>query len=497
MVKPCETGATHREQQTDLRDVTQNITKPQPTPVPSPADWPPSHDGPEMDRRTRQTESLRLLWNSRRVLVRATVSALLISTLVAFLIPASYTSTTQLMPPDSQSSSGMAMLTALAKAGGGGLGSLTGDLLGLKSTGDLFVGMLRSESCQANLVQQFDLKKEYGVKLAGEARRRLDERTSIAEDRKSGIISITVTDRSPLRAAALANAYVDQLNALVTALSTSSAHRERVFLEDRLKLAKQDLDQASSELAQFSSQNSTLDMQQMGKAMLDAAGNVAAQLVAANSELQGLRRIYTDDNARVQALSARVEELRRQLARLQGGPGSGEDRSEPNLQTASVLPAVPAQTPYPSIRSLPLLGVKYSDFYRRSKIQETVYELLTEQYELAKIQEAKETPSVKVLDQARTPEKKSFPPRMQFIVLGTCLGLATSVVSVAVLSNLRAADPQDPRKLLVQEAVGALKGWMLGVSRNGVARSWATKAPGTNPAVSAPGPGADSGPQVL
>ena len=358
------------------------------------------------------------------------------------------------------------MITALAKAGGG-LGSMTGDLLGLKSTGALFVGMLRSETSQAKLVQQFDLKNVYSVKLIQDARATLDERTMISEDRKSGIITISVTDRSPQRAAALANAYVDELNSLVTDLSTSSAHRERVFLEDRLTVAKQDLDEASSDFAQFSSKNSTLDIQQMGKAMLDAAGNIAGQLIAAESELQGLRQIYTDDNARVQSLSARVAELRKQLARLQGGRGNAGDRVGPNVQAASLLPTRSTDVPYPSIRSLPLLGVKYGDYYRRSKIQETVYELLTEQYELAKIQEAKETPSVKVLDGAKIPEKRSFPPRMMFIVLGTFVVFASCLVWVGGTSSWRATDPQDPRKLLVQEAVGAVKARMSWVSRNG------------------------------
>lgn len=444
-----------------------------------------------MDRRAWHAGKLRLLWKSRRALARTAAAGFLISTLVAFLIPASYTSSTQLMPPDGQPSSGVAMMTALAKAGGG-MGPAAGDLLGLKSNGALFVGMLRSESSQAKLVQQFDLKSVYGVKLAEDARTRLDERTLIAEDRKSGIIVIRVTDRSPQRAAGLAKAYVDQLNSLVTELSTSSAHRERVFLEDRLKVAKQDLDEAASDFAQFSSKNSTLDIQQMGKAMLDAAGNIGGQLIAAESELQGLRQIYTDDNARVQSLSARVAELRRQLARLDGGPRQTTDHNPPNMpgpnrlgtnmpgpnrsgtnppganqpganqdgpkmQDASLVSAGSTDLSYPSIRSLPLLGVKYGDYYRRSKIQETVYELLTEQYELAKIQEAKETPSVKVLDAARVPEKKTFPPRTLLIGLGTFLACGLGVVWTAGLSRWRAADPEDPRRILFEEAMAALK----------------------------------------
>ena len=113
--------------------------------------------------------------------------------------------------------------------------------------------------------------------------------------------------------------------------------------------------------------------------------------------------------------------------------------------------------PYPTIRSLPLLGAKYADFYRRAKIQETVYELLTEQYELAKVQEAKETPSVKVLDPAKIPERKSFPPRLLIMVLGTFLAFAMSIVWVMASARWEEADPQDPRKVLLHEVAGALK----------------------------------------
>jgi len=446
--------------------------KPQAAPLPPyRPSMPAELDAPSADRRAEQTERLRMLWDARRVIAVTTLSAFLLSCFFSILIPASYTATTQLMPPDSESSSGIAMVSALAKAGGGP-GSLAGDVLGLKSTGSLFVGMLRSESSQLSLAERFDLKKVYGVTLTQDARAQLDERTVISEDRKSGIITISVTDVSPPRAAALANAYVDQLNTLVTDSSTSSAHRERVFLEDRLKVAKQELDQASSELAQFSSQNSTLDMQQMGKAMLDATGNVAAQLIAAESELQGLRQMYTDDNARVQSLSGRVAELRKQLARMQGGTAAV--RTGLNSPVAAAPPGQPGDMPYPTLRSLPILGVKYADYFRRAKIQETVYELLTEQYELAKIQEVKETPSVKVLDRARVPEKKSFPPRILIVIVGTFFASSTCLIGIAGLSRWHATDPQDPRKLFFREVardlfatVNAERAWRMWPSRDG------------------------------
>jgi uncharacterized protein involved in exopolysaccharide biosynthesis len=461
--------------------VTQTATKQQPEAALLPLTGEVSlPEAPFEDSREWQAERLRLLWGRRRFFSWAVAVGLLVSTLVAFSIPKSYTSTTQLMPPDPQSTSGMAMMAGMAAKAGGGLAGVAGDLLGLKSSGALFIGVLRSETSQDRLIQQFDLRKLYGTQLVIDARKKLDENTSISEDRKSGIITISVTDHSPQRAAALANAYVDELNSRASELSTSSAHRERVFLEERLKVAKQDLDDASNQLAQFSSKNNTLDIQQEGKAMLDTAGTIAGELIAAQSQLEGLRKIYTDQNSRVVSLKARVAELRRQLEKL-----GGTQRNAVNNPQASTLaksqPADPpsSQTadpsaakaggglPYPTLRSLPLLGAKYADYYRRAKIQETVYELLTEQYELAKVQEAKETPSVKVLDPARIPEKKSFPPRLVIMFLGTFLAFALSVVWVLGSARWEEADPQDPRKVFVQEVAGTLKAHVPWVSRNG------------------------------
>jgi uncharacterized protein involved in exopolysaccharide biosynthesis len=425
------------------------------------------------EARERQARLLRLLWDCRQALLGATAIGLLASTLVAFLIPSSYTSTTRLMPPDSQSSSGMAMMAAMAAKTAGGLAGVAGDLLGLKSSGALFIGVLRSQTAQDRLIQEFGLQKVYRTKLITDARTKLDEKTSISEDRKSGIITISVTDHDPKRATVLANGYVDQLNSLVAELSTSAAHRERVFLEERLKVAKRDLDDAGNQLAQFSSKNNTLDIQQEGKAMLDAAGTLAGQMIVAQSELEGLRQIYTDNNPRVRALNARVGELRKELDKLGGTPADAAKAANSSANVSNGMP-------YPTIRSLPLLGAKYADYYRRAKIQETVFELLTEQYELAKVEEAKETPSVKVLDPAQVPERKSFPPRLLIMFLGTFLVFSMSLACVLGAEHWRGSDPDDPRKILAKEVVATLKARTHWFSRNGAGAS-AERTKGSDP----------------
>ena len=215
---------------------------------------------------------LRPLWRERQFVYRVTAIGLVLATVVAFLIPKQYESTTRLMPPDNQSNTTMAMLAAMTSKVGAGLGSYAGSLLGVKSSGEVFVGILQSRTVQDHLVNRFDLKKAYHVKLWEDARKRLASNSMISEDRKNGIITITVTDRDPRRAAAIGTAYVDELNRLVEELSTSGAHRERVFLEERLKTVQKDLQDAEEDFSQFSSKNMAIDIKEQGKAMVEVCG---------------------------------------------------------------------------------------------------------------------------------------------------------------------------------------------------------------------------------
>jgi uncharacterized protein involved in exopolysaccharide biosynthesis len=404
-----------------------------------------SEDDPAASR-LETLSRLRLLLENRGLLLRAFLLSLVIGTLVAFLIPSRYEAIERLMPPDGQSAGmGAAMLGALmgrgtSGGGGGGIGAIAGDLLGMKNSGALFVGILQSQTVQDRLIDQFNLNKVYREKKIEDTRKELDKHTDLSEDRKSGIITIKVTDHDPNRAAAMARAYVGELDRLVAQVSTSSARRERIFLEGRLIAVKQELDTAAHQFSDFASKNTAIDIPAQGKAMVEAAAVLQGQLIAAESELSGLEAIYTDQNVRVRSLRARVTELREQLGKM------GGDANVPPVTARKNDPAA-----YPTIRQLPVLGVTYANLYRQTKIEETVYELLTQQYELAKVQEAKEIPSVKVLDAAVPPTKKSFPPRGLFALLGAVLGVIAAAGWLFAKRHWDAMDPEDPGKVLAQD----------------------------------------------
>ena len=388
------------------------------------------------EARERTAMRVRLLWNNRRFLIRATVTGLVIATAIAFLVPNRYQSTAQLMPPDQSMSSGTAMLAALSSRVGGGLAGLAESAFGMKTTGALFVGILKSDTVKDDLIHKFNLQELYRTRYIEYTRKELAARTDISEDRDSGIITISVTDHDPRRAAAMAQEYVNELNWVVTHLTTSAARRERVFLDERLKQVKADLEDAERNFSQFASQKGAIDVPNQGKAMVTAAATLQGQLIAAESELQGLKQIYTDNNVRVRAAQARVNELRNSLRTI-AGKGADENSSAGQL--------------YPSLRELPLLGVTYADLLRRAKVQEAIFETLTQQDELAKVQEAKEVPSVKVLDAPLVPQKKSFPPRLLIMVLGTMLAGIGAIAWILAGAAWQATDSNDPRKAVAVE----------------------------------------------
>lgn len=401
----------------------------------------------------RPGSPLWLLWDRRQFIVLFVVRFTLLVALILIAWPNRYESSVSIMPPpDSQS--GALALAAVSRVmsggigggGGGGLGGLAGDVLGVKNQGSVYISIIRSRTLQDNLVNRFDLRKVYFDRLMVSARKDLDSYTSVDEDRKSGVITIKVTDRSRTRARDLANAYVEELNKISAELNTTAAHRERVFIEGRLQQVKVDLDRTSKQFSEFSSKNMAIDIKEQGKAMVGAAATLQGELIASQTELQGLEQIYTDSNVRVRVLRTRVAELKRQLEKM-AGSADGQPLAA-GAEDRKPLAGKEDKEIYPSIRELPVLGVQYADLYRQTKIQETIFELLTQQFELAKIQEAKEFPTVRVLDAGDVPERKSSPQRGLIILVGVLFSITLGCTFVLAGEYWRSMNADNDSKIV-------------------------------------------------
>ena len=406
---------------------------------------------PAPDLEDKKGEKLWALWRSRQFIWGVAWKTLLASIVLAFVIPPHYKSSVRFVPAENSSGNGSgSMMGLLSKAIGGsdnssmGFGLDAASLLGAKTPGAFYVEVLKSRSVQDRLINRFDLRARYRKATYFEARKKLTNFTEIEEDKKSGVITLTVTDYEPKIAAQIANAYIEELNRLAVDLNTSSAHRERQFLEERLATAKQDLARASASLSQFTSKNSMVDPQNEGRAVMDAAARMQGELIASETQLKGLQQIYSDDNIRVRTLKARMAELRLQLRKLVGPEGD-------------VAASTDFSAPYPSMHTLPGLGSRYADLYREAKIQEAVYAFVTQQFEMAKIQEAKELPIARVMDAGVAPEKRSS-PIPSLIVAGSVLGaMVLACLWVMGKNRWEHVPADDPYRLLAADVAGEVK----------------------------------------
>jgi uncharacterized protein involved in exopolysaccharide biosynthesis len=321
--------------------------------VRTPVDWTPPHSAANRLSADRLLGLLELGKRHRDLLLKIVGCGILLSLAVAFLIPARYEAVARLMPPDQSGGVSARMIGALTAKAGDTVGGLARDLLGNQTTTATLVGILASNTVQDDLINRFDLRSVYFKKKYESARKVLTRRTDLLEDRRSGIITIRVEDADPRRAAAIAQGYVDELNSRVSQLTTSSAHRERVFLEARLQAIKKHLDESTLELSQFSSRNKTFDPQIEGKAMIEAAATLQGEMIVAQSELSGLQQVYGPENSHVRSASAKVAELQSKLRKL-----SGSSVKDPAATAASDASDARERSdaPYPSIEQLPLLG---------------------------------------------------------------------------------------------------------------------------------------------
>ena len=397
----------------------------------------PGAAGPSGDLTRRIIRTIRLCWMKRRMFSVILGTGMLIAVLIAFILPPVYTSTTSLMPPDNASSNSglMSMLSTAVQPT-----SQAGASLGVKAPSALYDLILASRTVRETLVKQFDLTHHYKSRLIEDACKRLADDTEIREDIKSGVVSISVKANSPQLASGLAQAYVSELNRVVTNNSTSDARRERVFLEGRLKEVKKDLDESAVALSEFSSKNKTIDVNFQSRATLESEFKLREEIIEARSELAGLEQTYSKDNVRVLTARARLATLQQQMDKASGG----ENEPGTNANAPS----------YPSTGEFPALGVTYSDLDRRLNMDEQVWEALTKQYEESKVQEAKEIPTVRVLDAANMPQRKSGPPRTVIVLFGTFLSFLAAIIAVKSIAFWEEMDPWDERKKLLTDIFG-------------------------------------------
>jgi len=358
-------------------------------------------------------------------------AAAVISAVVSLLLPNYYTGITKILPPQ-QTQSTSAVLAQL-----GNLAGLAGGpaAAGLKNPNDLYVGMLKSRTVADNLIQRFDLNKLYDQNYQSLTRKRLEKETTITAGR-DGIITIQVDDKDPRRAAELANAYVDELFKLTKVLAVTEASQRRLFFERQLELAKDSLARSEASTRQALQKGGLVLVEGQGRVMAETSARLRAEITVKEIQIGAMRTFASEQNPELQRTQQQVEVLKRELARIEGTSGAGSSR--------------PEETSVKGIENLRLL--------REMRYNELTYELLAKQYEIAKIDEAKDSAIIQVMDKAIEPDRKSKPVRWQIVLLSTLVAGLLAVLGAFLLEALTKSDSRSAERWQALKRYIALRG---------------------------------------
>lgn len=342
---------------------------------------------------------------------------------ISLVLPVSYTGTTKILPPQQSQSGTAALLSQL----GGGLGGLAGSLAGIRSPNELYIGMLKSRTVADNLIQRFDLMRIYEAEYPSRARKKLEGLTNILAG-KDGIITIEVEDNDPKRAAEVANAYVDELFKLTKVLAVTEASQRRLFFERQFEQARDNLAKAEVAARQALEKGGLVQVEGQGRAIVETTARLRGQITVKEVQIGAMRSFATDRNPDLQLAQKELEALKHELARIEGASGGKvENRRESNGH---------------GIDSLGLL--------RNVKYYETIYELLAKQYELAKIDEARDSAVVQVMDKAIEPDRRTKPWRSLIVLVSAFAALFVGILWAFVREGMARvkADPRQANRLL-------------------------------------------------
>jgi tyrosine-protein kinase Etk/Wzc len=382
------------------------------TPI-SPVQEPPSLGHSPMPADAAEDSTLLdlaiLVIERKGVIVKTTAICALLALIVVFVVPVRYTATTVLLPPQQQNAS----MTSLLASQLGGLGSMAmlagSSAFGLKNPNDMYVGMLKSETVENAVIKDFGLMAEYHKKYLSDTRKKFESNVSVDASDKDGLIHIKVEDHDAARAAQIANGYVAEFRKLSAGLAVTDAAQRIHFFGDQLEQAKNRLADAEESLKATQESTGLIELDSQARALIESAAMLRAQITGKEVQIQAMSTYATGDNAQLMQAQRELDSLRSQLAALGG--------SEQNPDSLIV----------PKGR-VPEAGLEYVRKLRDVKYYETIFDILARQYELAKLDEAKEGALIQVVDPAIKPDRRSFPKRAMICITATFAGLFLGIL---------------------------------------------------------------------
>lgn len=379
----------------------------------------PAGQSPEADDEISLLDLLIVLAKHKKLVLGLPCIVALLAVGISLLLPNIYTGTTKIMPPQQSQSGASAMLAQL-----GGLAGLAGGAI--KSPNDLYVGMLKSRTVADSIIQRFSLNKLYDQEYQSNTRKQLEQRSTIISG-KDGIISIEVDDKDPKRAAELANAYVDELFKLTQVLAVTEASQRRLFFERQFEQARDNLTKAEAAARQALEKGGLVQVEGQGRAMVETTARLRGQITVKEVQIGAMRTFATDRNPDLQLAQKELEALKHELARIEGSSGSKSGNAQENSGS----------------------GIDTLGLLRNVKYYETIYELLAKQFELAKIDEAKDSAVVQVMDKAIEPDRKSKPKRSLIVLLSAFVALFIGILWAFVREGMAKAkaDPEQSSRL--------------------------------------------------
>jgi len=389
-----------------------------------PAVGQPARDGDDISL----LDLLLVVAERKFVVFWVTAAFAIVAVVLSLILPSSYTATVTLLPPQPN----ISMAGALGSQMGamGSVFSLAGGSL-LKNPNEIFVGMLRSRTVEDAMVQHFSLMQEYRKGYLTDARKAFENHSSVDGSGKDNLIHISVEDRDPRRAAELANGYVEQFRSLSQHLAITEAAQRRLFFEQELDKAKNNLGGAEDALKETEQKTGLFQLDSQARALIESAASLRAQITAREVQIQGMETYATGENAQLVQARTELDSLRAQLAKL---GGSAESSGDELIVPKGAVPAA---------------GIEYAHKLRDLKYAETIYEILARQFEVAKLDEAREGAVIQVVDAAVPPDKRSFPKRSLMVMVATAVGFLIGLVAVLVhagFSRMK-TDPDASSKL--------------------------------------------------